>query len=215
MFGGGDIFSDMLINGARNDAAHARQRVGEYRNANESLLVENQRLHEGNSSNLSIRFALAAQLKLVDPDNPLLTDPNLIQQIARTAVAAVKRDNDFDAAREVGSTYPIPGRRPKVQPPQLLPKIMNKTMVAAAIPSSATTVPIALYIEACKELAGTITLRNAYATQLKKFDPKNSLIYDLSLATRLVDKGIAAYRMSGDFKEAGKVGDTFPIPTPV
>lgn len=64
-----------------------------------------------NASNLTIRYALAKELQKVDPGNPLLNDKMLRERLMEAGAKAFSiSDLDFDAAREVGRTFKIPGR---------------------------------------------------------------------------------------------------------
>ena len=65
---------------------------------------------------LGVREALIAQLKLLDPQNPLVVDSELRRRIGEAAAHAFYSVPDpdgvrnFDRAREVGRTFKIPGR---------------------------------------------------------------------------------------------------------
>lgn len=64
-----------------------------------------------NASNLGVRYALAEQLRRVDPENPLLVDEQLRNRLIEAAEQAFfLEDKNFDAARQVGLTFDIPGR---------------------------------------------------------------------------------------------------------
>ncbi|MDP2440204.1 MAG: hypothetical protein U1D36_07780 [Hydrogenophaga sp.] len=73
-----------------------------------------QRLEESDeaiAANLGVRYALADQLRRVDPTNPLLIDEALRNRL----MEAAERDyhlagKHFDAARQTGLTFDIPGR---------------------------------------------------------------------------------------------------------
>ncbi|EWS65854.1 hypothetical protein Y695_00874 [Hydrogenophaga sp. T4] len=64
-----------------------------------------------NASNLGVRYALAEQLRRVDPENPLLVDEQLRNRLIEAAEQAFfLEDKNFDTARQVGLTFDIPGR---------------------------------------------------------------------------------------------------------
>jgi hypothetical protein len=57
------------------------------------------------------RNAFAEQLRKLDPDNPLLNDIQLLERLKRNAQLAYKIGGDnFVAARNVGSSFSVPGR---------------------------------------------------------------------------------------------------------
>lgn len=79
---------------AERDAALAQ--VDEYLNAN--------------AGNMAVQTAAMRQLELVDPTNPLVTQPDLRKQIAAAGRQAMADKDHWDAVREAGRTFPIPGR---------------------------------------------------------------------------------------------------------
>ena len=61
--------------------------------------------------NLGVRYALADQLRRVDPTNPLLIDEPLRNRLIEAAEQAYHlAGKNFDAARQAGLTFDIPGR---------------------------------------------------------------------------------------------------------
>lgn len=68
-------------------------------------------IYGANASNLGVRYALAEQLRRVDPLNPLLVDEPLRNNLMEAAERAFfLEDKNFDAARQVGRSFDIPGR---------------------------------------------------------------------------------------------------------
>ncbi|WP_305722584.1 hypothetical protein [Hydrogenophaga sp.] len=64
-----------------------------------------------NASNLGVRYALAEQLRRIDPANPLLVNEQLRNCLSDAAERAFFLEGkNFDAARQVGLTFEIPGR---------------------------------------------------------------------------------------------------------
>ena len=187
----GDIFSDSVISSWRNSATTLQ-------NALLSERKEHVEMAEANAANLGVRFALANQLELSDSENPLLKDQSLIKRIQNAAESAYKKV-DFNAAREAGRSFPVPGRD-------------KATILAARRDPSNQPKPdeATAYAEA---YAGTIALRNALACQLGKLDPKNPLLQDIMLIERIRAAGTAAYKICGnDLTAAREVGNTFKVP---
>lgn len=185
---GGDIFTDQAI---RQANAAARQHA-----ENAEIYLKRAIVNmNGNACNLGIRFALANQLEKCDPDNPLLKDQKLVQQVMDAALAEFKRRGDhYDGAREAGRNFPVPPSPTKrMQPPVLL----GNTQA-----------------EHFKEgYAGVIALRNAFSEQLRKLDPENPLLTDTALVERIRKNGVSAFRLGGDsFDAARDVGTSFSIP---
>lgn len=187
----GDFASDMVANGARNDAIKLRHALDK---ANATI----EEMNLANAANLGVRYALANQLAIVDPENPLLNDVSLVERLKAAAESAFKiAGQHFDAARDVGRSFKIPGRErasPKqlVQPPKLLKDDPEQLKDA---------------------YAGVIALRDAMAAQLLRLDPDNPLLKDILLLDRVRKCGIAAYRINGEnFDSAREAGRTFQIP---
>ncbi|MBQ0916853.1 hypothetical protein KBW71_00115 [Hydrogenophaga aromaticivorans] len=67
--------------------------------------------YEAIAANLGVRYALAEQLRRVDPENPLLVDDPLRNRLIEAAERAYHlAGRHFDAARQVGLSFAIPGR---------------------------------------------------------------------------------------------------------
>lgn len=194
----GDFASDMVANGLRRDIAvlnsSLQSTANQLRIANSNVIEMNL----ANAGNLGVRYALAEQLSHADPDNPLLKDVSLVERIKAAAESAFKiAGNHFDAAREVGRTFKIPGREKP---------ILQKT--AELNPKDA------MELERVKEAhASSLALRSALAEQLRKLDPDNPILKDLMLIERVRKGGVAAFRINGDnFDSARIAGETFRIP---
>lgn len=72
---------------------------------------ELEEVNGANASNLGVRYALAEQLRRVDPLNPLLVDEPLRNCLMEAAERAFFLEGKhFDAARQVGRSFDIPGR---------------------------------------------------------------------------------------------------------
>lgn len=190
----GDFASDMVTNGAVNRAELAEARLKKSNAdslANSNLALE---MMDYAAENLGVRYALAEELAKFESNHPLITDDSLIERLKKAAVAAFHLvGRDFNAAREAGRTFKIPGREvPKLQPPTLLKHDPEQIKQA---------------------YAGVIALRNALSEQLKRFDPDNPLLKDLFLQERIRNNAVAAYKTSGDnFDAAREVGRTFKVP---
>ncbi|WP_371436197.1 hypothetical protein [Polaromonas sp.] len=188
----GDFASDMVANGARNDAIKLRHALDQ---ANATI----DEMNLANAANLGVRYALANQLAIVDPENPLLNDVSLVERLKAAAESAFKiAGQHFDAARDVGRSFKIPGRERASSPKQLVqpPKLLKDDP------------------EQLKDAyAGVIALRDAIAAQLMRLDPDNPLLKDILLLDRVRKCGIAAYRINGEnFDSAREAGRTFQIP---
>ena len=60
---------------------------------------------------VALRDALVRQLRVNDPTNPLLGDPMLQMNIRGAGITAfIMNGEDFEAARNAGKTFAIPGR---------------------------------------------------------------------------------------------------------
>lgn len=187
----GDIFSDSVISSWKNSATTLQ-------NALLSERKDHLEMAEANAANLGVRSALAAQLELADPENPLVKDQSLIKRIQNAAESAYKKVG-FNAAREAGRSFPVPGRNKEA----IL--AVKKVPINQVKESEATA-----YADA---YAATIAVRNAFATQLAKLDPSNPLLKDVMLIERIRAAGISAYRVCGnDLAAAREVGNTFKVP---
>ena len=69
------------------------------------------KLRAENAGLLALRAALVRQLRANDPKNPLLGDPMLQMKIQGAGITAfIMNKENFEAAREAGKTFAIPGR---------------------------------------------------------------------------------------------------------
>lgn len=191
---GGDIFTDFALNQANRRTAEAAGENNQLRSLAQQYADLYGEMILANAENLGLRYALAEQVKKLDPGNPLLLDQMLIERLRMATIAAFEVSNrSWDAAREAGRTFPIPGREaPKLQSPTLLKSDPEQIKLA---------------------YAGVIALRNALSEQLKRFDPQNPLLKDLALQERIRNNAITAYKDGGDnFDAAREVGRTIQFP---
>ena len=191
---GTDIFSDFAINQARRRANESDSSLDNMRRVAQENADIADDMMLSNAANLGVRYAFAGQLEKVDPKNPLLSDTMLLERLKEAAIAAFEVSNrSWDAAREAGRTFPIPGREaPKLQSPTLLKSDPEQIKLA---------------------YAGVIALRNALSEQLKRFDPQNPLLKDLALQERIRNNAVDAYKTGGDnFDAAREVGRTIQFP---
>ena len=78
-------------------------------NNQQSGLMTNQNLKLAYAGGVAQRQAMAAELRRLDPTNPLLTDAALIEQIRNAGgTAYIKAGEDMSAAIKVGDTFVVP-----------------------------------------------------------------------------------------------------------
>lgn len=63
-----------------------------------------------NAANIAMRYALAEQLRRVDPNNPLLIDSALRERILNHGERVLATTNNWDSVREAAQNFAIPGR---------------------------------------------------------------------------------------------------------
>lgn len=199
----GDWASDMVANGARNDALELGALLQNERAESRRLANAVDGLNDDKAANIAIRSAMASQLALADPANPLIVDPALVKEIERQSVLAVRKSDSCDPAREIGRNFPIPGRptagRARMGAPTLLPKSENDEIERLKARLA--------YMESA--YSGAIAMRNAIHEELKRKAPTSPLCSDADLLERIRTQG----RLCGsDFKAAREVGETFRIP---
>lgn len=188
----GDIFSDSIISDLKRTVNSLLETIQSERKTHSEMI-------SANAENLGVRFALATQLKLADPENPLVNDLSLLARVGSSARKEFKVNSNFDAACDAGRSFPVPGRD-------------KETILAARRDLSNQPKPdeATAYAEA---YAGTIALRNALAGQLGQLDPNNPLLQDLMLIERIRAAGTAAYKICGnDLTAAREVGNNFKVP---
>ena len=196
--------TDMAINGANqraNNAVRNTHQWAEYAGQVEKRAAD---AEDAIAQNLAIRFALAAQLERIDPDNPILKDTMLLERLkeAGSSVFAVT-DSNYDAAREVGRTFKIPGREGPFVPP---PTPARARMLPPTLMKQDNPIMNLAY-------ASTIAHRNALVEQLKRVDPNNPLLKDAFLVESIRNAGAAAYTLNDDsFDAAREAGTTFSVP---
>lgn len=197
-----------MIDGFATDMAigMANRNAHEWANNAESWKAEAVRvstmyneLADVNAANLGMRYALMTQLAQIDPENPLLKDKSLVERIFKAAETAFKINNqDFNASREAGRTFKVPGREPGWNKPRVAPPELLKNQSVA-------------YLQ--EAYAGSLAQRYALATQLKRADMLNPLLKDAALFERVRSSGVVAYRMNGDdYESAREAGRTFVVP---
>ena len=81
----------------------AKRRIGELETLANSYL-------EANAGNLAMKYSALAQLQKIDPQNPLVCDAALREQISSAAKRAIHISNNWDDVRDLGLNYPIPRR---------------------------------------------------------------------------------------------------------
>ena len=196
--------TDMAINGANqraNNAVRNTHQWAEYAGQVEKRAAD---AEDAIAQNLAIRFALAAQLERIDPDNPLLKDAMLLERLkkAGSTVFAVT-DNSYDAAREVGRNFKVPGREGPFVPP---PSPARARMLPPTLMKQDNSIMNQAY-------ASTLAHRNALVEQLKRVDPNNPLLKDAFLVESIRTAGAAAYTLHGEsFDAARAAGSAFNVP---
>lgn len=207
MFGTGSFGGDMAANGNWRRAELATRDLS-------SAYAELEDYHLLVAANLGARAALVNQLAYYDPQNPILVDGALLEQVKKAAeIAFTKAGKKWSAASEAGRTFVIPNR-PKPAAPVPAPVAQAPVVFKTAASSSSGVNFLKDDPEHLKEkIAGMIATRNALLQQLKLVDPENPLIKDVMLFDRVRLAGVSAFRMSGDnFAAARDVGDTFVVP---
>ena len=104
------FITDHQVNQANRTAVawqHAQQQWQIRAENLERQLIEveaqKKELEESNAANLALRYALANQLAALDPQNPLIENPELVEKIKNLAVRSYSIGNSFDDARWVGN----------------------------------------------------------------------------------------------------------------
>ena len=190
---GGDFASDMAIGGAHAAANKAAKNANAWKATAEDMT-------DYAAENVVIRQALATQVAMVDPKHPLLIDTSLIERMKKAGVSALRTNNlHYEAVREVGRTFKIPGRE-------------NGPLVAPAAPKPG----LAMRDDVTKlkhDYAGLVALRDDLVRQLLIHDPTNPLLADSMLQMKVRMAGQTAFIMNGeDFDSARVAGKNFVIP---
>lgn len=172
-----------------------------------------------------IRSALATQLATFDPAHPLLKDDSLIERIKKAAVAAFRISKlDFDAAREVGKTFAIPGyEKPRLSPfgkaataAQLIDDLVKLRPAAPVAPTQATEPSIytnPAFLELQQQYAASLAMRSALSEVVRQADPDHALLKDHMLQERIRKAGISAFVLSKlDYNAARNAGASFVLP---
>jgi len=115
-----DFYADMHRGIDQRRAAGERMDLAaRYQKALDTVVRERDQLRgyydaliASNAGNLALRYALTSQLAKFDPNNPLVRDADLRDRISRHAKDTINATNgDWDAVRELGATFKIPGGR--------------------------------------------------------------------------------------------------------
>ena len=192
---GGSFAADMAINGALNDADDASRRAANWK----AQCID---MQDYAAENVTIRQALAAQLALLDPKNPLLVDTALIERMKAAGVSAFRTNMPlhFESAREVGRTFKIPphDNTPRSKPLGLAnPKLALKDDIN----------------NLRMHYAGALALTALFGVQLRNADPANPMLNDQAITTAIIQEAVMAYVNSGeDFKAARDVGENYKLP---
>ncbi len=189
----GDFASDMHASADRQRAMNAVQEHMDAAAENAAIATHNyntaEEFKDHNAANLAHRYALQEQLRTLDPTNPLLIDRQLVERLQAAGSAAYRiAGNEWNAARELGRTFKVPGREKKQQA-----QITYENLKLA--------------------YAGGLAQRHAMASELRRLDPTNPLLTDAALIEQIRNAGGTAYTKAGeDMSAAIKVGDTFTVP---
>ena len=198
---------DMAIGGAMHRAADAELQTHEWFKAYGECKAELDETELANAANLSVRYALVEQLKRHDPANPLLTDKSLLERLmsaAKSAFSVAERAKCFDAARDVGRTFKIPGREGPL-------RVIPPSIPVVPKPSTAQDETNPQFMR--DQYSGSLALREALAAALRKVDPDHPLLKDTMLTERVRKAGIFACRMAGGHYQAARdTGREFDIP---
>lgn len=172
------------------------------------------------AENVGVRSALTAQLKNYDPKNPLLTDESLVQRIKKEAVSAFRVAKlSFDASRDVGRTFIIPGREGPVAPPVAPVPAVTPFAAAALLASNPAAIPLnavlghPVHVELMHQYAGSLALRSALSEVLSQLAPDHPLIKDVMLQGDIRQAGVKAFVTSNrDYNAARSAGASFVLP---
>ena len=202
----GSWAGDMAVGGAMNRASAAEQNTAEWIDAYNKLKAAFDRIELGNAANLGSRYALAAQLERHDSKNPLLIDRSLMERLQAAAESAfINGGKDFDAARDVGRTFKIPGCEGPVQAPV---QLTNLSIDAFSEQDDGNNVDFLR-----KSYAGALAQREAFAAALKKIDPTHPLLTNRLLSESIRRAGMFAYKISGEqYNAARETGRSYSIP---
>lgn len=177
------------------------------------------------AGHLSMRGALATQLANYDPKHPLLHDDSLIERIKEAGTSAFRISNlDFEAARDVGKTFAIPGyEKPKYSPFAKAAISAATVRTLADLPPLQATAPAPAadqsvysnpaFLELQQQYAASLSLRSALSEVLRQADPDHPLLKDHMLQERIRKAGISAFVLGKlDFNAARSAGTSFVLP---
>lgn len=103
---GTDIIARMFDNAVQTDLEIKQIRRAKQQEAeHQELLTRLNTAEMDNSGNLAEKYALRAALAKISPNHPLLTNAALQEKIRESGKKAVSITNDYDAARDVGTTF--------------------------------------------------------------------------------------------------------------
>ena len=108
----GFLAGEYIASGLEQAAAGERalQAAREYGHVVDQLIAcrgELKLTEEANAANLAEKHALRAALRKRDPKHPLLTNISLQERIKDAGEAAFSLTRNWDAAREVGESFPV------------------------------------------------------------------------------------------------------------
>lgn len=169
---------------------------------------------------LGVRSAGFTQLARYDPENPILKDKSLLERIKKAAISAFKTSGlDYNAAREVGSSFRIPGHEGPVSQPQLAPTVASPFARAVGAPAAAQRPSLSAvhshpaHVELQQQYAGSLALRAALSEVVKQLDPDHPLLKDLYLQSSIRKAGITAFTLGKlDYDAARSAGVSFVLP---
>ena len=195
----------MAVGGAMHRAAAAEGDLNEVVRAYNQAVEVVQETQAANAANLATRYALATQLERHDPMNPLLVDKSIVERIQAAAESAfITAGHDYNAARDVGRTFKIPGREGPL-------RVIPPSIPVVPKPSTAQDETNPQFMR--DQYSGSLALREALAAALRKVDPDHPLLKDTMLTERVRKAGIFACRMAGgNYQAARDAGESFSVP---
>jgi hypothetical protein len=82
------------------------------------LMIDQEKMNLTHAGAIAVRNALMQQLRIADPENPLVKDVMMIERLKKHGEAAFKIGGDnFQAARDAGNTFRVPERDAVVPAP--------------------------------------------------------------------------------------------------
>lgn len=90
--------------------ADLEQVIEQERAINQKWINSYNNLRHAYATFASVFQLMRRELRHVDPQNPLVSDPDLVERIGEAASAAVRKENRTNAAVEVGRSWVLPER---------------------------------------------------------------------------------------------------------